>query len=69
MKVITFSIFKGGTGKTTSVVNTAAALVKKANGCCWLIWISQHNRPSIWGLIRNSPLVSTMSTWELSLLP
>lgn len=29
MKVITFSIFKGGTGKTTSSVNTAAALVKK----------------------------------------
>ena len=29
MKVITFSIFKGGTGKTTSAVNTAAALVKK----------------------------------------
>lgn len=28
-KVITFSIFKGGTGKTTSSVNTAAALVKK----------------------------------------
>ncbi len=28
MKVITFSIFKGGTGKTTSSVNTAAALVK-----------------------------------------
>ena len=29
MKVITFSIFKGGTGKTTSAVNTAAALAKK----------------------------------------
>src|SRR5918999_5492772 len=29
MKVVTFSIFKGGTGKTTSAVNTAAALVKK----------------------------------------
>src|SRR6185436_7307179 len=29
MKVITFSIFKGGTGKTTSSVNTAAALVGK----------------------------------------
>lgn len=29
MKVITFSIFKGGTGKTTSSVNTAASLVKK----------------------------------------
>lgn len=29
MKVITFSIFKGGTGKTTSSVNAAAALVKK----------------------------------------
>jgi cellulose biosynthesis protein BcsQ len=29
MKVITFSIFKGDTGKTTSAVNTAAALVKK----------------------------------------
>jgi chromosome partitioning protein len=29
MKVITFSIFKGGTGKTTTSVNTAAALVKK----------------------------------------
>ncbi len=29
MKVITFSIFKGGTGKTTSSVNTAAALAKK----------------------------------------
>src|SRR5207248_2259527 len=29
MKVITFSIFKGGTGKTTSSVNTGAALVKK----------------------------------------
>jgi chromosome partitioning protein len=29
MKVISFSIFKGGTGKTTSSVNTAAALVKK----------------------------------------
>lgn len=30
MKVISFSIFKGGTGKTTSAVNTAAALAKKA---------------------------------------
>jgi cellulose biosynthesis protein BcsQ len=28
MKVITFSIFKGGTGKTTSAVNTAAALAE-----------------------------------------
>ncbi len=27
-KVITFSIYKGGTGKTTSAVNTAAALAK-----------------------------------------
>ncbi len=29
MKVITFSIFKGGTGKTTSSVNTATALARK----------------------------------------
>jgi chromosome partitioning protein len=29
MKVITFSIFKGGAAKTTSTVNTAAALVSK----------------------------------------
>lgn len=29
MKVVTFSIFKGGTGKTTSTVSTAAALTKK----------------------------------------
>jgi chromosome partitioning protein len=29
MKVVSFSIFKGGTGKTTSTVSTAAALVKK----------------------------------------
>jgi chromosome partitioning protein len=29
MKVVSFSIFKGGTGKTTSAVNTAAALVQK----------------------------------------
>jgi chromosome partitioning protein len=29
MKVVTFSIFKGGTGKTTTSVNTAAALAKK----------------------------------------
>src|SRR5436853_3414144 len=29
MKVVSFSIFQGGTGKTTSTVNTAAALVKK----------------------------------------
>lgn len=29
MKVISFSIFKGGTGKTTSAVNTAAALAEK----------------------------------------
>src|SRR5688500_18497283 len=29
MKVISFSIFKGGTGKTTTSVNTAAALVQK----------------------------------------
>lgn len=29
MKVISFSIFKGGTGKTTSTVSTAAALVGK----------------------------------------
>src|SRR5919109_4265504 len=29
MKVVSFSIFKGGTGKTTSSVNTAAALVQK----------------------------------------
>ncbi len=29
MKVISFSIFKGGTGKTTSTVSTAAALVSK----------------------------------------
>ncbi len=29
MKIIRFSIFKGGTGKTTSTVSTAAALVKK----------------------------------------
>lgn len=29
MKIVSFSIFKGGTGKTTSAVSTAAALVKK----------------------------------------
>src|SRR5437764_10016021 len=29
MRVISFSIFKGGTGKTTSTVNTAAALARK----------------------------------------
>src|SRR5215211_1063864 len=29
MKVVSFSIFKGGTGNTTSTVSTAAALVKK----------------------------------------
>ncbi len=29
MKVVSLSIFKGGTGKTTSTVNLAAALVKK----------------------------------------
>src|SRR5438105_4483198 len=29
MKVVSFSIFKGGTGKTTSSVSTAAALVKQ----------------------------------------
>lgn len=29
MKVVTFSIFKGGTAKTTSTVNTATALAKK----------------------------------------
>lgn len=29
MKVISFSIFKGGTGKTTSAVHTAAALAQK----------------------------------------
>jgi len=29
MKVVSFSIFKGGTGKTTTTVNTAAALANK----------------------------------------
>src|SRR6266446_1636252 len=29
MKVVSFSIFKGGTGKTTTTVNVAAALAKK----------------------------------------
>src|SRR5437868_15477968 len=29
MRVISFNIFKGGTGKTTSTVNTAAALARK----------------------------------------
>src|SRR4051794_30271580 len=29
MKVISFSIFKGGTGKTTTAVSAAASLVKK----------------------------------------
>src|SRR3712207_4318900 len=29
MKIVSFSIFKGGTGKTTSTVSTAAALVQK----------------------------------------
>src|SRR5690348_14402826 len=29
VKIVSFSIFKGGTGKTTSTVNTAYALVKK----------------------------------------
>src|SRR5262249_23297370 len=29
MKVISFSIFKGGTGKTTSAVSTASSLVQK----------------------------------------
>ena len=29
MKIVSFSIFKGGTGKTTSTVSTAASLVKK----------------------------------------
>src|SRR5690348_5243734 len=29
VKIVSFSIFKGGTGKTTSTVNTASALVQK----------------------------------------
>src|SRR5258708_39016958 len=29
MKVVTFSIFKGGTGKTTTAVSTASALARK----------------------------------------
>jgi chromosome partitioning protein len=29
MRIVTFSIFKGGTGKTTSTVSTAAALVRR----------------------------------------
>ena len=29
MKTVSFSIFKGGTGKTTSTVSTAASLTKK----------------------------------------
>ncbi len=29
MKIVSFSIFKGGTGKTTSTISTAAALVNK----------------------------------------
>src|ERR671926_1019510 len=29
MKIVSFSIFKGGTGKTTSTVSTASALVNK----------------------------------------
>ncbi len=29
MQVVSFSIFKGGTGKTTSTISTAAALVKR----------------------------------------
>src|SRR5207245_7571217 len=29
MKIVSFSIFKGGTGKTTTSVNTAASLVNK----------------------------------------
>ncbi len=29
MKIVSFSIFKGGTGKTTTTVNTAAALVQR----------------------------------------
>jgi cellulose biosynthesis protein BcsQ len=35
MKIITVSIFKGGTAKTTSTVNTAASPAKKAKsaGC------------------------------------
>jgi chromosome partitioning protein len=31
MKVVSFSIFKGGTGKSTSTVNTAAALANKGH--------------------------------------
>src|SRR5215210_5627588 len=31
MKIVSFSIFKGGTGKTTSAVNTAAALANKGS--------------------------------------
>lgn len=29
MKIVSFSIFKGGTGKTTTSVNTAAALTRR----------------------------------------
>ena len=69
MKVITFSIFKGGTGKTTSVVNTAAALVKKGQRVLLADLDQSAQSTKHLGLIRNNPLVSTMSTWELSLLP
>ena len=48
MKVVSFSIFKGGTGKTTSTVNTAAALVHKVKKCCWLISINRRQLRGTW---------------------
>lgn len=52
-KVITFSIFKGGTGKTTSAVNTAVALAKKKHRVLLLDLDHQANsqpaHAQLWG--------------------
>jgi cellulose biosynthesis protein BcsQ len=64
MKVITFSIFKGGTGKTTSAVNTAAALVKKGKRVLLADLDQSAQSTKHLGLDPQQSLVFTMCIWE-----
>ena len=83
MKVVSFSIFKGGTGKTTSAVNTAASLAKRGRKVLLVdldqqasstryLDLDPEQSPSLYDVfmgLKPAPLVVRQTRFSIDVLP